>query len=236
MRLRPRHPGTLLLALIVAVLLWYAATGKRRATISVRNFKANLSLVNMPSDLQLISGAPDDVTLQLRGPMTVNPTTGGSRLEVFLNLSEAVPGLHVYPIDFSGIRLPPELEVIAVEPTEVAIELERVLLRSLPIESNIVGEPAAGYAVTTVQLEPSRMTVQGPESRLAPLAVVKTAPVSIQDADQTVESVVAPLISDPLIRVLTGTPITVRVVVAPVPDQEPDPDEAAVPPGVAGVL
>lgn len=218
--LRPRHPAYFLVALIAAFLLWYAATGERRATISVRSTKANLTLVNMPSDLLLTSSVPDTVTLQLRGPLTLNPAAGGNP-EVFLDLAEAVPGRSTYPIDLSGVRLPPEIEVIAVEPTEIEIELERVLLRSLALSPTVEGKPAPGFIVNLVQVDPARITVQGPESRLSALENVTTSSISVEGVTGGVEAVVTPLLTDPLLRVLTGSPVTVRVSIGP----QPKPDD-----------
>ncbi len=213
-RLRPRHPAYLLVALISATLLWYAATGKRRATISVRSIKANLTLVNMPADLLLTSGVPDTVTLRLRGPLNLDPLSSGTP-EVFLDLSEARPGRSIFPIDVSGVRLPPEIEVIAVEPTEIELELERLLLRSLSLNPTIEGAPAPGFVIDRIVVEPARITVQGPESRLSPLQGVPTSPVTVEGATTTVETVVTPLLNDPLIRILTGSPVTVRVGIGP---------------------
>lgn len=220
--LRPRHPAYLLVALIAASLLWYAATGKRRATISVRSTKANLTLVNMPSDLLLTSSVPDTITLQLRGPLTLNPTAAGIP-EVFLDLVEATPGRSTYPIDVSGVRLPPEVEVIAVEPTEIEIELERVLLRSLALSPTVEGIPAPGFIITQVQVDPARITVQGPESRLSTLENVTTSALSVEGATGSVEAVVTPLLTDPLLRILTGSPVTIRVNIGPQPQTQDDP-------------
>lgn len=221
MRIRPQHPVYLLVALIAATILWYATTGERRATISVRSTKANLTLVNMPADVLLTSSVPDTVTLQLRGPLNLNPTTNGIP-EVFLNLSEALPGRSVYPIDVSGVRLPPEVEVIAVEPTEIEIELERVLLRSLPLSPTIEGNPSPGFIVNLIQTDPARITVQGPESRLSTLENIKTSPVTVEGATGSVEAVVTPILTDPLLRVLTGSPVTVRVSIGLQPQIEDD--------------
>ncbi len=219
MILRPRHPAYFLIALITASLLWYAATGKRRATISVRSTKANLTLVNMPSGLLLTSSVPDTVTLQLRGPLSPTGTSAGIP-EVFLDLTEATPGHAAFPIDVSGVRLPPEVEVIAVEPTEIEIDLERVLLRSLALSPSITGNPAPGFIVSLVQVDPARVTVQGPESRLSSLETVTTSSISVQGATGSIETVVTPRLTDPLLRILTGSPVTVRVTIVPQPSEE----------------
>ena len=64
--------------------------------------------------------------------------------------------------------------------------------------------------VTSIQAEPSRITVQGPESRLTPLVEIETSPLSIEGATGSVEAVVTPVLTDPLLRVLTGSPVIVN--------------------------
>ncbi len=220
MSLRPRHPIYFLVALIAASLLWYAATGKRRASISVRSTKANLTLVNMPRDLLLASGVPDTVSLRLRGPLSVTPGPS-TTLEVFVDLSDARSGLHSFIVDFSSIRLPPEVEVVAVEPPEIEIELERLLLRTLLVEPQIEGQPAPGFLIARIVANPTRLTVQGPESQLSSIDHVPTTPISIEGATNRVVARVEPRFQDPSLRVLTVSPLTVRVEITPEPTPSP---------------
>lgn len=223
MRFRPQHPVYFLVALIAASLLWYAATGKRRANISVRSTKANLTLVNMPRDLLLASGVPDTVSVRLRGPLSVTPGPG-STLEVFVDLSEAEPGVRAYQVDHSTIRLPADVEVVAVEPPEIEIELERLQLRTLLVEPQIDGEPALGFRVERIVVNPPRLTIQGPESQLGSIDRVPTSAVSIEGATNRIVARVEPRFQDPSVRVLTVSPITVRVEIIPEPALLPDED------------
>jgi YbbR domain-containing protein len=220
--LRPQHPLYFLVALIAASLLWYAATGKRRANISVRSTKANLTLVNMPRDLLLTSGVPDTVSLRLRGPLSVTPGPS-TTLEVFVDLSDARAGLNSYGVDFSSIRLPPEVEVVAVEPAEIEIELERLQLRTLLVEPQIEGQPAPGFRVARIVANPTRLTVQGPESQLSSIDHVPTTPISIEGATNRIVARVEPVFQDRSLRVLTVSPLTVRVEI--IPDPTPSPEE-----------
>jgi len=218
--LRPRHPVYFLVALIAASLLWYAATGERRASISVRSTKANLTLVNMPRDLLLASGVPDTVALRLRGPLSVTPGPN-TTLEVFIDLSEARSGLHSYPIDISTIRLPAEVEVVAVEPPEIEIDLERLQLRTLLVEPQIDGQPGPGFRVERIVVNPTSVTVQGPESQLSLIDHVPTTPISIDGATSRIVARVEPRFQEPSVRVLTVSPITVRVEIVPEPPPSP---------------
>ena len=100
--LRPQHPLHFMVALVVAILLWYGLAGQQNENISVRGVKAALTLVNMPRDLVLMSSVPDTISLQLRGPLSKS-LDAAAGLEVYLNLSDARPGTGSFTIDAAGI-------------------------------------------------------------------------------------------------------------------------------------
>jgi YbbR domain-containing protein len=149
----------------------------------------------------------------------VTPTPSAV-LEVFVDLGDAVPGVRTYPIDASSVRLPPDVDVVAIEPPEVEIELERLQVRTLAVEPEINGEPAPGFQVERIAVNPTRLTVEGPESLIGDLDHVATTPVSIDGATSRVAVRVEPRLQDPSLRVLTVSPITVRVEIVAVPSPE----------------
>ena len=69
MRVLPRYPGTLLLALALASLVWYVNALDRRERISERQLDASLTLVNVPANLAVTTDVPRSLTLRLRGPL-----------------------------------------------------------------------------------------------------------------------------------------------------------------------
>jgi YbbR domain-containing protein len=224
-KLRPRYPLQFLVSMLAACLLWYALAADRGEEISVRGVRAQLTLVNIPSDLVLISTVPDTVAVQLRGPLSqaLDPRVP---LEVLLDLSDARPGVGSYPINGSDVQLPSgvdNVEVVSVEPSSLTLELERELTRSVPLQPVVEGEPAPGFVIAEVRIFPSQITIQGPESRLAELEFVATTPVSIEGATGLVEAAVRPQIADPQLRVLTVAPTLVAVEVLPLPSPTPTP-------------
>ena len=61
LRVRPRYPLQFLISVLAAFLLWYGLAAQRGRDISVRGVRAQITLVNIPSDLVLVSGVPDSV-------------------------------------------------------------------------------------------------------------------------------------------------------------------------------
>jgi YbbR domain-containing protein len=222
MNLRPKHPLQFAVALLAACLLWYAWAGQRGEEISVRGVRAQLTLVNIPRDLVLISSVPDTVAVQLRGPLSraIDPR---NTLEVLLDLSNARPGPNTFPINGSDIPLPPEVEVVSVEPAAMTLELERRRTRFVPLRLTLEGVPAPGFVLGEILIVPAQITVQGPESRIADLEFVETTSISIEGASGPVEGSVQPQLVDPLVRSLMVVPAQVVVEVVPEPSPTPTP-------------
>lgn len=228
MSLRPRHPMQFLVALVSAFLLWYALAAQRSENISVRGVKARLTLVNIPRDLMLTSAVPDTVALQLRGPLT-RALDSASPPEVLLDLSEARPGLNSFQINERDVPLPAEVEVVSIDPPAITLELERQETRVVQVQPAIEGEPAPGFVLLGVRVIPPQYTVQGPESLLLALEFLATTPISIEGAAGPVETIVQPVLPDPLLRGLGAGPVQVIIDIAPgeEPDEEPDTEPPA---------
>jgi YbbR domain-containing protein len=224
MTLRPRYPLLFFVALIASCLLWYALAGQKRERISVRSFKATLTLVNIPPTLHLVSPVPEPVTVQIRGPLS---STIDSRapLEVLLDLSDAEPGRRSYSINDTDIQVPPSLTVVSVDPREITLELERLEIISLPVRARLEGNPSPGYVIAGVRVTPSQVRVQGPGSRLAELVQVDTFPLVIEGSTAETTATVQISLPSPL-RSLHVGPVQVTVDIVPEPTPTPTPTAA----------
>lgn len=224
MNLRPRYPMQFLIAVIAAFLLWYALAAQRSEDISVRRVNARLTLVNIPRDLVLTSSVPDTVSLQLRGPLT-RTLDSSNPPEVLLDLSDAQPGLHSYPINEIDIPLPAEVDVVSDLPA-ITLELERQESRLVPVRPVIEGVPAPGFVLGEVRAVPTHYTVQGPESRLQALEFVSTRPISVEGAAGPMEALAQPLLPDPLLRALGLGAIQIIIDITPELPPEEEEEEA----------
>jgi len=223
-KLRPRYPFQFLVSLLAAFMLWYGLAAERGRDISVRGVRAQLTLVNIPADLVLVSSVPDTVAAQLRGPLTraLDPRTP---LEVLLDLSNAQPGVNSYPIDAATMPLPKEVEVVSIDPSAITLEFERRQTLIVSVRPIVDGEPAPGFERGAVRAVPVQVPVQGPESHLANLESVATEPLSIEGATGPVEGMVGVILPDPQLRLLSAVPIQVTAEVRPIPEPTPVPGQ-----------
>jgi len=113
-----RNLGLKILALVIALLVWFALSGQRRERISERSYRIPLSLVNVPSQTMVASPLPGGVEVRVRGPFTALRQLQPERLEAVIDLLDARPGERVHRFAPEDINVPPEVEVLRSRPAK----------------------------------------------------------------------------------------------------------------------
>lgn len=218
-----RNVGSKLIALAIALLVWFVLSAQRRERISERTYRIPLSVVNIPAQTLIASPLPAAVDVRVRGPFTALRQTDPEKLEAVVDLTDAPKGERIFRLAPEDINVPPEVEVIAIAPSELRIVLDSTAQKTLPIVPNVTGKPAPGYEVTDIVVEPRVANVYGPATALERLANVTTDPISI-DQRAANFSVPATVLADaPGIRIRQGQIVTVTVHLRSVPELQPTP-------------
>ncbi|MGD1146929.1 MAG: CdaR family protein [Thermoanaerobaculaceae bacterium] len=211
MRFLPRSPGNMVLAVVLACLVWYASALDRRERISERQLDTPVTLVNVPAETVITSEVPRFLSLRVRGPLSRLRSLDQAQTGVVIDLRGVGEGDHEFAVETRNVIVPGGVEVLAVAPSQVPLRLERMGRRRVPVKPNVSGEPAAGMVVGIVATEPQTVVVSGPRLQLERLQAVPTDPVSIDGADSPVDTFVAVRSPRPLMRIVE--PLAVRVIV-----------------------
>jgi YbbR domain-containing protein len=214
-RFLPRSPVNVVLAVVLACLVWYASALDRRERISERQLDTAVTLVNVPSDMVITSEVPRFLSLRVRGPLSRLRSLDPVQTGVVIDLRGAGEGQRDFPVETRNVVVPAGVEVLAVSPSQVPLRLERLGRRRVPVRARVVGEPAAGLAVGPVVVDPATAVLTGPRFQLEALQAVTTESVNVDGADGPVEAQAAVRSPNPLMRVVE--PLTVRVTVEVVP-------------------
>jgi YbbR domain-containing protein len=221
-----RNAGAKLLALAIALALWFSLSGERRERISERTYHVPLSIVNIPARSLVASPLPPSVDVRLRAPFTAFRQLEPDRLEAVLDLKDAGPGDRVYRLTADDVNVPPEVEVISISPQEIPFRLDTLEEKTLPVVPAIVGEPAAGLRVAGVRAEPSTVRLSGPATALARMTEVATVPVSVAGRTATFTIPAAIAVSDPGLRLRQAPGVSVTVRLEPsAPPEAPTPSK-----------
>src|SRR5271166_2551721 len=174
-----------ILSLAIAAGLWiFVNAGQRSAfdevnvPISYRHLPAGLIIVNHPADW---------VKVQISGTRTLLSLLNPERLTVRLDLSGLGPGQASYKINPTMFVVPRGTTVTSVSPSEVILDVDRVVQRDIPVHVDLDGAPASGYQVTGAEAKPATVMAIGPSRYVNTLSQIPTEPLDIKGASADVE-------------------------------------------------
>ena len=209
-----RNLGLKVLALAIAVLLWFTMAGEHVVERSVR---VPLEIQNRPERLELVGSPPDQVEVRLRGSSGLLSRLQPGDIVVILDLEAARPGSRLFHLRTDQVRSPFGVTVSQVIPQTVSVAFELGEARQVPIRADVEGEPAPGYTLGKVTVQPSSVEVVGPSSDLHALRDATTEPVSIEGATANVEQTVTVGVDDSALRLREPVSAIVRVEIVPSP-------------------
>ena len=226
-RIFVRNLGLKLLALAIAIAVWFALSGERRERTSERSYHVPLSIVNIPPRSLIASPLPASVDVRLRGPFTALRQLEPDKLEAVLDLASAELGDRVYRLTPEDVNTPPDVEVIALAPQEIHFTLDTLDEKEVRVAPEVTGEPSAGMRLLEVRVEPAVARIAGPAGALARMTSVPTVPISLEGRAETFSTPAAVLAAGPGLRVRQGQLVTVTVVLEAEPTPSPAPSPEA---------
>lgn len=164
-------------SLAFAIGLWgFVNLGERDAE---KTLVVPIVLRNVPDSLVVTNQQTNVVDVRLRGSRTLLGTLDERRQGIELDLSNVRPGRTEFKIDESRLTLPRGVQTIRVSPSQIALEVDRLVERSTPVVLDFEGDPPEGFRVVESQVEPRRVTAIGPAAVVDRLAEVHTERVAI---------------------------------------------------------
>lgn len=184
--------------------------------VEERQVPVDVTLGAVPQGLEL--GTPQVV------PLDVTVRGASSRVAAVRSVAARVP------IDASALNVDRDVELVAVdadgnqvpnvqlEPprARVRITVARQLAnRTVPIVPDVVGEPAVGYQIESVSVEPLTVTVNGEEPLVTRMESVRTDPIDVTGREHDFEAKV-PLSLPAEVNASGVGDVSVTVTIAPV--------------------
>ena len=181
--------GTKLLALVIALALWYGVTGQRKpTTIRVPRVPLNFRL---PGDTEISNEPRTEVELTLTGNKRALDTINARDLVANVDVSDLRPGEHSVMLTTERVTmgLPDGVRYGDIQPNNVLLRLEPRLDRELEVEVRHSGSVPEGYELRGITVTPAKVRVRGPASHLNAL---QKAPTEIISLDGRKESFTLP--------------------------------------------
>jgi YbbR domain-containing protein len=207
--------GAMVLALLLAFVIWVAATLEADPFVSIDVPNIPLTVVGQPDNTVLLQTPADTVTASVRGPQSELRRLTASDFTATLDLSTVTLGKATsVPVQVGTDK--PIVRILSRSPSQQTVLLEAVESITLPVKIALRGQPALGYQAQPPIITPSEVRVRGPASLLAQVEVI-SATLGLQGARENIDSEVAVEPRDAAGRIISGlewTPARVGVQVA----------------------
>jgi YbbR domain-containing protein len=208
-----------LLSVFLAFVVWFAVSAPRREPVSERAFAAPVSLVRMPRDLAITTPVPDTVSVRLRGRVSDLRSLSSQNLEVTLDVSWVTPGDAVITLSPQAMSVPPQIDVVAMEPTKLRFHVEALRQKVVPIRPFLIGQPPPGFNAGDPTLIPDHALISGPASQIRNVAEVATERIIMTGRTETFQQNVTVVSDSSLVRVIE--PLTTQATVPVSPEIGP---------------
>lgn len=205
-----RNIGLKVVATGLGTLLWMTVGTDM---IVERSVRVPLVFRGVPDNLEIAPGAPDSVEVHLRGRASQLTGDQGDVL-VSIDLVDTRPGSRVFHLRTNQVTTPFGVEVTQVFPSTVMLTLEATSERLVKVRATLEGEPAKGYVVQRVTVDPDEVLVVGPTKPLDALEHAITETVMIAGATANVTKTVGIGVGDASLRLREPRNARVTVVIA----------------------
>ena len=209
-----RHLGLKGASIVLGVALWLLVSGEQTVE---RALRIPLEFAGLPAQIELIGEPPDSAEVRIRGSSGTLGRVAVGELAAVLDVGTARPGLRLFHLGPEDVRAPFGVEVVQVSPATLALTFEASSTRMLVVAPRIEGDPAPGFVVSGVVVEPASVAVSGPAGAIANLTEVVTEAVSVAGAADTVTETVTVGVADPSVRVDEPRLVRVRVLISTAP-------------------
>jgi YbbR domain-containing protein len=172
-----------LVSIGLALGIWLLLAPSQKMS-SEKSLTIPLETRNVPPSLEIVERPPATVDITLRAPNRLLKEIGPSGLVARIDLDRATVLQQEYALSTSMIAVPPGAQVVKISPSKVTIKLERTAEATLEVHATLRGKSAPGFHVDGIEIDPSTVTVQGPESRVRAKEAATTAPVDIGGISQ----------------------------------------------------
>lgn len=201
-----------LLALGIALLLWAVASGTSDLQ---RGFDVPIAFEGVPENLVIVDKSTSEVNLRVQGSRASLRNVSPGSMEYRLVVAGAKQGVADYEVDVTRFELPRGARIVASSPSSIEVKFERRGTKVVKVRPDLEGEPAEGFQIASVELEPDRVRISGARSEVLRLTEVITETVPLSGITESFDREVKITVGARNAWVEDPQTVLVRVVVKP---------------------
>ncbi len=172
-----KDAGKKVLALLIALTLWFVANLQHDVE---KYISIDINYTNLPKGLIIVNNPPEKLNIRVRGPRSQLSPVSASDMVFTVDLSNMTTGTSMFEIRTDQIVPPRDVQVTAVSPSEINLDVDRLAQKKVSVEP-VIEPPDTGFEITgSAQVTPESVVIRGPEKLLKRIKSVGTDPVSLK--------------------------------------------------------
>ena len=176
-----RDWGLKLIALLLAIGLWYYAVGEESIEVT-RTIPLTLEIKN--EQMSILETSAHTVQVTLSAPRALLSEMTSKEIQATHEIGSDIQaaGDYSFRLESREIKLPtPQVRVVKISPEIIHATIDELIVQKTKIEPYIVGDPAIGYKVREdeIQLDPNAILIEGPKGYLEKLGSIRTERIDL---------------------------------------------------------
>jgi len=176
-----RDWGLKLVALVLAVGLWFYAVGEESVEVE-RTIPLEIQVKN--KQMSVLKPSVKKIRVKLIAPRTrVSEIASKDIVARHVIGSEVkTAGDYSFRLESREVRVPsPDIRVMEITPDVIVVTLDEMIVQKLKVSPDFVGEPAYGYKVNDaeIRIDPNALLVEGPKGQLEKMDAVLTERIDL---------------------------------------------------------
>jgi YbbR domain-containing protein len=114
------------------------------------------------------------IEVRVRGLKSIIRALSRLKVRYTIDLSKANIGMNIIPIRKARFPFPKGVTIININPDVITVKVEKEIKKSLPVRISVTGNPAKGFSVVRMEVDPASVMLRGPAATLGPMDEVST--------------------------------------------------------------
>lgn len=177
-------------ALILAVIVWAAVTGRERAD-SEKILRIPVELTNVSENIEVRSVKPEDVSISLHGASQIINGISQQNLKIRIDLKDTVKSGRINFYAEDQLKIPEGVHILSVHPKMIEIIVEEFVIKEIPVKIHFIGRLKPGLTLKEARVTPAKVSVIGFRPQIAEIDSVFTEPLNLATVENSINLVVA---------------------------------------------
>jgi YbbR domain-containing protein len=172
-----------LISIVLAVFLWFFVTFKGQTETYV---EVPIEFKGVPVGMEILKQNVKKINISISARERIIREIAQNNIRVIIDLSNAKLGENSMPITKSSIKIPRGAEILRIEPSIVKVYLDKKTQKMVPVRAVIVGNPEKGFIIRSIELDPSKINIEGAKKELDRIQIIKTEPIDIEGIKENI--------------------------------------------------